>query len=106
MVGWLLKTAIGLGLCAREPAVYGILRNSLKALLHHAFFQAISGPRSFPPVLREKALRFQVRIRAMPFIGGQPLPRRLLTCPALTAHGLGSPRSDECLKTTVDRWVP
>ncbi len=68
--------------------------------------QTISGPRSFPPVLREKALRFQVRIRAMPFVGGQPLPRRLLTCPALTAYGLGGPRSDECLKTYVDRWVP
>ncbi len=35
------------------------------------------------PDMQGKALRFQIRIHTMPFIGGQPLPRRLLTCPAL-----------------------
>lgn len=63
-------------------------------------------PPLLPPVMREKALRFQVRIHAMPFVGGQPLPHRLLTCPALTAHGLGGPRSVWCRMTTIGRWVP
>jgi len=49
------------------------------------FQLAIAGPRSFPPILQGKALRLQTRIHAMPLFGGQPLPRRLRTCPALAA---------------------
>lgn len=50
-----------------------------------------SRPPFLPPALQGKALR-QVRIHAVPFLGGQPLPRRLLTCPASAASRLGSPR--------------
>lgn len=45
------------------------------------------------PRLQGKDLRFQIRIYAMPFFGGQPLPRRRLTCPASAAVRLSGPRS-------------
>lgn len=62
------------------------------AKLAKRFHQTISGPRFFPR-LQGKDLRSQIRIYAMPFFGGQPLPRRRLTCPASAAVRLSSPRS-------------
>ncbi len=50
-------------------------------------------PPLLPPGLQGKDLRFQIRIYAMPYFGGQPLPRRLLTCPAFAAVRLSGPRS-------------
>lgn len=41
------------------------------------------GPRSFPPDTQGKALRLLIHIRAMPVDGGQPLPRWVLSTPAL-----------------------
>jgi hypothetical protein len=50
-----------------------------------------SRPPFLPPVMQGKALRFQIRIHTMPFFGGQPLPRRLCTCPALAVTAAAVP---------------
>lgn len=48
-------------------------------------------PPLLPPAIQEKALHFQIRIHTMPFNGGQPLPRRLCTCPALAVIAAAVP---------------
>ena len=57
------------------------------------FSQPIYGPlrRDKQDETREKALRFQIRINTIPCIEGQPLPRRLLTCPALAVVAAAVP---------------
>ena len=50
--------------------------------------QVIPGPRSFPPIHRGRPFASLIRIRAMPVIGGQPLPPELLTQPALSSFAL------------------
>lgn len=57
--------------------------------MHHNFYEQYPAPVPSPR-LQGKALRL-TRICAMPFFGGQPLPRRLLTCPAF--RRFGHPRS-------------
>lgn len=42
-----------------------------------------SRTRSFPPIYRGRPYASSIRFHAMPCFGGQPLPRRLYTCPAL-----------------------
>ena len=43
--------------------------------------------------MQGKDLLFLTCIHAMPIVGGQPLPRRLFTCPALGIAATSSPRS-------------
>lgn len=43
-----------------------------------------SRPPHLPPACRRRTFS-QTCIHAMPFFGGQPLPHRLFTCPAITA---------------------
>src|SRR5690606_23732700 len=63
-------------------------------------------PPLLPPVLRGKALRFLIRIRTMPFIGGQPLPRGLFSRPAPAIAACAVPghslRPDDA---STRRWV-
>lgn len=73
------------------PAISEVLHIGIVGALSHLDFLAILYPNFdkaqfpyplLPPDTQRQSLRFLIRIHAMPFVGGQSLPRRLLSCPA------------------------
>ena len=88
------------GVCVGSPARLAVHLVSCLSSVDWAYYRHPL----LPPAQQGKARRLLRRIRAMPDLGGQPLPRRLCTCPALRSSA--QVRSPVCHGRCFDLHQP